>query len=39
MAEGKYQTVTGTLDSEAVQRVFNEEVSAIIRRRGLGRRT
>ena len=39
MAEGKYQTVTGTLDSEAIQRVFNEEVTAIIRRRGLGRKT
>jgi uncharacterized protein (DUF697 family)/GTPase SAR1 family protein len=38
MAEGKYQTVTGTLDSQMVQRVFNEEVAATVRRRGIGRR-
>lgn len=36
MAEGRYQTVSGTLDSEAIQKVFNQEVSAIIRSRGLG---
>jgi hypothetical protein len=39
MAEGKYQTVTGTLDSQMVQRVFNEEFAAVVRRRGLGRST
>jgi uncharacterized protein (DUF697 family)/GTPase SAR1 family protein len=38
MAEGKYQTVSGTLDSATVQRVFNEEVAAIVRRRGVGGR-
>ena len=37
MAEGKYQTVTGTLDSQMVQKVFNDEVASIVRRRGLGR--
>jgi len=36
MAEGRYQTVTGTLDSRAVQRVFSEEFASIVRRRGLG---
>ena len=36
MAEGKYETVSGTLDSETIQKVFNQEVSAIIRSRGLG---
>jgi uncharacterized protein (DUF697 family) len=39
MAEGKYQTVAGTLDSSTIQRVFNEELAAGVRRRGLfGRR-
>ncbi len=39
MAEGKYQTVAGTLDSRTIQRVFNEELAAGVRRRGLfGRR-
>jgi uncharacterized protein (DUF697 family) len=33
MAAGRYQTVTGTLDSRAVQKVFNREVSDILRRR------
>jgi uncharacterized protein (DUF697 family)/GTPase SAR1 family protein len=37
MAEGKYQTVSGTLDSRTVQRVFNDEFAAIVRRRGLSR--
>jgi uncharacterized protein (DUF697 family)/GTPase SAR1 family protein len=37
MAEGKYQTVSGTLDSQMVRRVFNEEFSAIVRSRGIGR--
>jgi uncharacterized protein (DUF697 family)/GTPase SAR1 family protein len=36
MAEGKYQTVSGTLDSKLVQKVFAEEFTAIVRRRGLG---
>ena len=36
MAEGKYETVSGTLDSETIQRVFNQEVSAIMRSRGFG---
>lgn len=36
MAEGKYQSVSGTLDSETVQRVFNQEFAAIVRSRGLG---
>jgi hypothetical protein len=36
MAEGKYQTVSGTLDSQMVRRVFNEEFSAIVRARGIG---
>jgi uncharacterized protein (DUF697 family)/GTPase SAR1 family protein len=36
MAEGKYQTVSGTLDSQMVRRVFNEEFSAILRARGIG---
>jgi uncharacterized protein (DUF697 family)/GTPase SAR1 family protein len=36
MAEGKYETVSGTLDSETIQRVFNQEVSAILRSRGFG---
>jgi uncharacterized protein (DUF697 family) len=36
MAEGKYETVSGTLDSEAIQKVFNQEVSTIIRSRSLG---
>ena len=35
MAEGKYRTVSGTLDSQTVQRVFNEEFSAVLRRRGV----
>lgn len=35
MAEGKYETVSGTLDSATIQRVFNEEVAAAVRRRGL----
>jgi uncharacterized protein (DUF697 family)/GTPase SAR1 family protein len=38
MAEGRYQTVTGTLDSQMVQKVFNEELASAVRRRGLGRR-
>jgi uncharacterized protein (DUF697 family)/GTPase SAR1 family protein len=38
MAEGRYDTVSGALDSEMVNRVFNEEVAAIVRRRGLGSR-
>jgi uncharacterized protein (DUF697 family)/GTPase SAR1 family protein len=39
MAEGKYETVAGTLDSRTIQRVFNEELAAGVRRRGLwGRR-
>ena len=33
MADGRYQTVTGTLDSRAVQKVFNKEVSDVLRRR------
>ena len=36
MSEGKYETVSGTLDSETIQRVFNQEVSAIMRSRGFG---
>jgi hypothetical protein len=36
MSEGKFETVSGTLDSEAIQRVFNQEVSAIMRSRGFG---
>jgi uncharacterized protein (DUF697 family) len=36
MAEGKFETVSGTLDSETIQRVFNQEVSAIMRSRGFG---
>jgi uncharacterized protein (DUF697 family)/GTPase SAR1 family protein len=39
MAEGKYQTVSGTLDSQMVQRVFNDELAATVRRRGLGKRS
>jgi len=35
MAEGRYTTVSGTLDSQAIQKVFNEEVAAIVRRRGI----
>lgn len=38
MAEGRYQTVSGTLDSQAVQKVFNEEFTAVWRRRMLKRR-
>ncbi len=38
MSEGKYETVSGTLDSEAIQRVFNQEVTAILRSRGIGRK-
>jgi hypothetical protein len=38
MAEGKYQGMSGTLDSSLVQKVFNEEFAAIVRRRGLGRK-
>lgn len=38
MAEGRYTTVTGTLDSSMVQRVFNEEFAAAIRRRSLAKR-
>ncbi len=38
MAEGKYQTVSGTLDSQMVRQVFNEEFSAIVRVRGIGPR-
>jgi uncharacterized protein (DUF697 family)/GTPase SAR1 family protein len=34
MAEGKYQTVSGTLDSKTVQRVFNEEFASVVRRKG-----
>jgi uncharacterized protein (DUF697 family)/GTPase SAR1 family protein len=37
MAEGRYQTVTGTLDSAMVQRVFHDEFAAVLRRRGLPR--
>ncbi|MGB8020909.1 MAG: DUF697 domain-containing protein [Candidatus Nanopelagicales bacterium] len=33
MAEGRYATVSGTLDSKAIQRVFNEEFAAVVRRR------
>ncbi len=35
MAEGKYQTVSGTLDSAMIRKVFNDEVASIMRRRGL----
>ncbi|HYN56760.1 MAG TPA: DUF697 domain-containing protein [Motilibacterales bacterium] len=38
MAEGKYETVAGTLDSETIQRVFNQEVASIMRSRGIGRK-
>ena len=38
MAEGRYDTVSGALDSETLNRVFSEEVAAIVRRRGLGRK-
>ncbi len=34
MAEGKYQTVTGTLDSGTVQKVFNEEFAGVLRSKG-----
>jgi uncharacterized protein (DUF697 family)/GTP-binding protein EngB required for normal cell division len=36
MAEGRFETVSGALDSDTVRRAFNEEVAAIVRRRGLG---
>ncbi len=36
MAEGKYQTVSGTLDSAMIQKVFNEEVASIMRRGSVG---
>ena len=36
MAEGKYETVSGTLDSETIQKVFNQEVASIMRSRGIG---
>jgi uncharacterized protein (DUF697 family)/GTPase SAR1 family protein len=35
MAEGRYQTVSGTLDSQTIQKVFNEEFSSVWRRRML----
>ncbi|MGB7982398.1 MAG: DUF697 domain-containing protein [Candidatus Nanopelagicales bacterium] len=35
MAQGKYQTVSGTLDSAMIQKVFNDEVASIMRRRGI----
>ena len=38
MAEGGFQTVSGTLDSSLIQKVFNRELSSILRARGLGRR-
>ena len=38
MAEGRYETVAGTLDSETIQRVFNQEVASIMRSRGVGRK-
>ena len=38
MAEGRYETVAGTLDSETIQRVFNQEVASIMRSRGAGRK-
>jgi uncharacterized protein (DUF697 family) len=37
MAEGRYRTVSGTLDSQMVQRVFTDEFRAIVRRRGPSR--
>lgn len=39
MAEGRYQTVTGTLDSSMVQKVFNDEFAAVIRRRTLTKKS
>jgi uncharacterized protein (DUF697 family) len=38
MAEGRYDTVSGTLDSQTIQRVFNQEVASIMRSRGIGGR-
>ncbi len=38
MAQGKYLTVTGTLDSAVVQRVFNDELASVMRRRGPGKK-
>lgn len=38
MAQGKFTTVSGTLDSRAVQQVFSKEVAAIMRGRGFGSR-
>jgi len=35
MAEGRFETVTGTLDSQSVQKVFNDEFAAVWRRRAL----
>jgi uncharacterized protein (DUF697 family) len=37
MAEGRYDTVSGALDSEMVHQVFNQEVAAIMRRGGISR--
>ena len=37
MAEGQYQTVSGTLDSRVVQKVFSREFTSIMRRRGLAK--
>lgn len=37
MAEGRYATVSGTLDSRAIQRVFNEEFAAVVRSRNARR--
>ncbi len=39
MTQGRFRTVSGTLDSRAVQEVFSKEVADIMRRRGLGPRS
>ncbi len=38
MAEGRFDTVSGALDSTLVNKVFTEEVAAVVRSRGLGRK-
>ena len=38
MAEGRFDTVSGALDSKLVNQVFTEEVAAVVRSRGLGRK-
>ncbi len=38
MSQGRFQTVSGTLDSRAVQEVFTKEVADVMRRRGPGTR-